>query len=189
MGSIPHVAPFVRFRKRLNLNISSGSLPVTVPRRGPRSEAVPVFDPGRLLEVLEALTAKTQPVHHVGAGRLDQTLIDVDGSVVKTLQTIAKAAFLTDHNSDSQSARRLHTLFDMENPLPLTIEVTPGCNRGHDDENNRVCNRLTPDHGYAMDRWYAQFTHWNEIVGFGTSYACRIRDNSNLDYVAEERPE
>jgi hypothetical protein len=37
-----------------------------------------------------------------------------------------------------------------------------------------------------MDRWYAHFTLWNEIVKSGSSYVCRNRDNSVLDKVVEE---
>jgi hypothetical protein len=29
-----------------------------------------------------------------------------------------------------------------------------------------------------MDRWYGEFALWNEIVEKGSSYVCRIRDNS-----------
>jgi hypothetical protein len=39
-----------------------------------------------------------------------------------------------------------------------------------------------------MDRWYAEFVLWNDIVAAGSSYVCRIRDNSNLDAIVEERP-
>jgi IS4 transposase len=38
-----------------------------------------------------------------------------------------------------------------------------------------------------MDRWFAQYTLWNDIVAAKSSYVCRIRDNSNLDAVVEER--
>ena len=47
---------------------------------------------------------------------------------------------------------------------------------------------LQPDHCYVMDRWYAEFALFNDIVAVGSSYVCRIRDNSNLDEVVEERP-
>ena len=47
--------------------------------------------------------------------------------------------------------------------------------------------RLEPDHCYVMDRWYAQFTLFNEIHALGSSYVCRIRDNSRYE-VVEERP-
>ena len=38
-----------------------------------------------------------------------------------------------------------------------------------------------------MDRWYAQFTLWNDVKAAGRSYVCRVRDNSAYR-VLEERP-
>jgi IS4 transposase len=37
-----------------------------------------------------------------------------------------------------------------------------------------------------MDRWYAQFTLWNDIHAIGSSYVCRVRDNSVFG-ILEER--
>ena len=47
---------------------------------------------------------------------------------------------------------------------------------------------MQPDRCYVLDRWYAEFALCNDIVAVGSSYVCRIRDNSNLDEVVEERP-
>ena len=47
--------------------------------------------------------------------------------------------------------------------------------------------QLEADHCYLMDRWYAQFTLFNEIHALGSSYVCRLRDNSPYK-VLEERP-
>ena len=46
---------------------------------------------------------------------------------------------------------------------------------------------LQADHCYVMDRWYAQFKLFNEINAAGSSYVCRLRDNSVYE-VIEERP-
>jgi IS4 transposase len=48
--------------------------------------------------------------------------------------------------------------------------------------------RLEADRCYVLDRWYAEFVLWNQIVAKGSSYVCRIRDNSNLSQVCQERP-
>ena len=37
-----------------------------------------------------------------------------------------------------------------------------------------------------MDRWYAQFQLFDDIVAAGSSYACRVRDNSSFK-VLEQR--
>ncbi len=36
-----------------------------------------------------------------------------------------------------------------------------------------------------MERWYAQFTLFNEIHAVGSSYVCRVRDNSRYEAVQE----
>jgi hypothetical protein len=154
---------------------------------GSLSEAVEVFDPQRLCAIIETLSADLKPVRDVRRGHLTQKLMAVDGSVVKTLKSIAKAAFMSDKNGGSHSGWRLHTHFDIDRHVPSRIEVTPGSNSGHNDEKNRLRNSLQPDHCYVKDRWYAQFTLWNDIVAANSSYVCRIRDNSNLDLVIEER--
>jgi hypothetical protein len=155
---------------------------------GSLSEAVAVFDPERLCGIIESLAAEVKPVRDVRHGRLAHTLTAVDGSVVKTLKSIAEAAFMNDKNGASHSGWRLHTHFDIDRHVPTRIEVSPGSNSGHNDEKNRLRTALRPDHCYVMDRWFAQYTLWNDIVAAGSSYVCRIRDNSNLDAVVEERP-
>jgi hypothetical protein len=37
-----------------------------------------------------------------------------------------------------------------------------------------------------MDRWYAQFTLWNDIRKAGSSYVCRVRDNSAYDVIEDK---
>ena len=155
---------------------------------GSLSEAVEVFDPSRLLGIIDSLAAGVKPVRDVRQGHLAHALTAVDGSVVKTLKSITEAAFMGDKNGGSHSGWRLHTHFDIDRHVPTRIDVTPASNSGKDDEKNRLRERLEPDHCYVMDRWYAQFSLWNDIVVAGSSYVCRIRDNSNLEDVVEERP-
>ena len=155
---------------------------------GSLSEAVEVFDPERLLGIIATLAAEVKPVRDVRGGHLTHVLTAVDGSVVKTLKSIAQATFMSDRNGVAHCGWRLHTHFDIDRHVPTRIEVTPGLNSGHHDEKNRLRAALAADHCYVMDRWYAQFTLWNDIVAAKSSYVCRIRDNINLDAVVEERP-
>ena len=154
---------------------------------GSLSEGVEVFDPQRLCAIIETLSAEIKPVSDVRQSQLTQKLMAVDGSVVKTLKSIAEAAFMNDSNGDSHSGWRFHTHFDIDRHVPSRIEVSPASNSGHNDEKNRLRKSLLPDHCYVMDRWYAQFVLWNNIVAANSSYVCRIRDNSNLDRIIEER--
>jgi hypothetical protein len=155
---------------------------------GSLSEAVEVFEPERLRGIIETLSARAKPVRDVRRGQLSHTLTAVDGSVVKTLKTIAEAAFMNDKNGGSHSAWRLHTQFHIDRHVPVRIDVTPGSSSGHDDEKHRLRDAIRPDHCYVLDRWFGQFTLWNAIVAGQSSYVCRIRDNSDLGDIVEERP-
>lgn len=155
---------------------------------GSLSEATQVFDPAPLREIIGELLGQVQPIRRVGRRHLDQELVVVDGSVIQTLCTIAQAAYLKNIHGQSKSAWRLHTHFSIDRHVPIRIDVTGGLNRGKTDEKNVLRDALEPDHCYVLDRWYAEFKLFNEIRAVGSSYVCRLRDNSNLDAVEQERP-
>jgi hypothetical protein len=153
---------------------------------GSLSEATDVFDPERLREIIGELAREVRPMRDVGGEHLDQLLVAVDGSVVKTLSTIAQAAYLKNVHGHSKSAWRLHTHFDVDRGVPVRIDVTGGKNSGKSDEKNMLRARLEADHCYVMDRWYAQFKLFDDIDAAQSSYVCRVRDNSRYE-VTEAR--
>lgn len=154
---------------------------------GSLSEATQVFDPQPLREIVGELLGRVEPMRCVGRGQLTQELIAVDGSVVKTLSTIAQAAYLKNRHGESLSAWRLHTHFSIDRHVPTRIDVTSGKNSGKSDEKRVLREALQSDCCYVMDRWYAEFKLFNDIHAAGSSYVCRLRDNSNLETVVEER--
>ena len=154
---------------------------------GSLSEAIEVFQPDLLKEIIDELGDKVQPVQNVGRGHVKHLLTAVDGSVVKTLATISEAAYLKNCHGQSKSAWRLHTHFDIDRHVPRRIDVTRGLNSGKSDEKNVLRKALQPDHCYVMDRWYAEFQLFNDIDQIGSSYVCRVRDNSRYK-ILEERP-
>jgi len=81
---------------------------------------------------------------------------------------------------------RLHTHFEVERYVPTRIEVTPD-GGGEHDERAVLERMIEPDRLYVMDRGYAKFALFNQIVAAQSSYVCRLRDNSTYD-VLEERP-
>jgi hypothetical protein len=153
---------------------------------GSLSEATDVFDPERLREIIGELASQVPPAHGVAQRHVQQVIVAVDGSVVKTLAAIAKAAYLKTKNGDSRSAWRLHTHFDVERGVPTRIDVTTARNSGKTEEKNVLRGQLAPDHCYILDRWFAQFTLFNDIHGKGSSYVCRIRDNSHYEVLQEQ---
>jgi hypothetical protein len=154
---------------------------------GSLSEATDVFDPERLREIIGELAEQTRPVRDVTGQEVRHLLTAVDGSVVQTLSTIAQAAYMKTKQGESRSAWRLHTHFDIDRGVPTRIDVTSARNSGKAEEKNVLRGRLAADHCYVLDRWYAQFKLFNEISAIGSSYVCRIRDNSSWE-VIEQRP-
>ena len=67
------------------------------------------------------------------------------------------------------------------------MDLTDGRNSGASDEKTVLRQGLEADRCYVMDRWYAQFTLFNDIHRAGSSYVCRVRDNSVYE-VMETRP-
>lgn len=160
-----------------------------VPRAslGSLSEAVQVFDPEPLLQIIEELGQQVEPIRRAGRGFVDHQLMAVDGTVIQTLSTITQAAYAKDCSGKPKSGWRLHTHFDIDRYVPRRIDVTSALNSGETDEKQVLRRALQPDHCYVMDRWYAKFQLFNEIHALGSSYVCRIRDNSNLEAVEEDR--
>jgi len=66
-------------------------------------------------------------------------------------------------------------------------DLTVGRNSRQSDEREVLEAHLQEDRCYVMDRGYAKFTLFNAIVAAGSSYVCRVRDNSVYASV-EDRP-
>jgi hypothetical protein len=155
---------------------------------GSLSEATAVFDPVRLEGIIGQLLRQVPRARSIAGDRIPQVLTAVDGSVVRTLATLAEAAYLTDKNGGTHCGWRFHTHFEIDRGVPVRMDVTTALNSGKTDEKSQLRGRLEPDRCYVLDRWYAEFALWNEIVRAGSSYVCRIRDNSNLSDVVADRP-
>src|SRR5262249_4295848 len=66
---------------------------------------------------------------------------------------------------------------EVDRHVPVRIDTTRAT--GGDTDERAVLERsIAADRLYVMDRGYAKFTLFNKIVAAGSSYVCRIRDNS-----------
>lgn len=150
---------------------------------GSLSESVAIFDPEPLKEIAQELFDQ---LPEVSAGRFDlvgQTLTAVDGSVVETIARVARLSWLPKAKGKSLCGYRLHTQFEVLRGVPSRMDVTPAKPQGEDDERAVLARTLDSDRMYITDRGYAQFALWNAIVAKGSSYCCRIRDNSAHEVV------
>lgn len=155
---------------------------------GSLSEAVAVFDPTRLEGVIGELLRELPRSPAGDRGPIAHVLTAVDGSVVRTLASLAEAAYLKDKNGQTHCGWRFHTHFEIDRGVPLRMDVTTAANAGPTSEKQQLRKHLGADRCYVMDRGFAEFRLWNDIVAAGSSYVCRIRDNSDLSAVHQERP-
>lgn len=179
MRTLQKVADLPEVRRRLGVKgFSLGSF----------SESCRVFEPAMLRRVVDQLAAGLRPVgRHELLGQLPGTLTLVDSTVIDTLCTVAEAMFLPLGDGRHCHAWRLHLQFDVDHHVPAAWEVTAPRNTGKSDEKSVLRRNLAAGHTYVMDRWYAQFTLWNDVKAAGSSYVCRVRDNSAYR-VLEDRP-
>ena len=155
---------------------------------GSLSEAARVFDPELLLPIITELAGEIRP--HATDPRLRDIrhiVTAVDSTLVKTLPGLTEAMYSRTKDSQTRFYWRLHTHFEIDRHIPVRIDATDPAGRDHSDEKDVLRQHLQADHCYLMDRWFAQFRLFNDIVDAQSSYVCRIRDNSNFE-VVEERP-
>jgi hypothetical protein len=160
---------------------------------GSFSESVRLFEPERLKEVVRRLCGDLSALSPVGRdGRLKDlaglghALTAVDGTVLDSIARATSAWWVTWQDGTSKYAWRLHTHFGVEHGLPTDLELTDARNTGGSDEKNVLRRKLAPDHCYVTDRWFAQFTLFNEVDAIGSSYVCRAKENSRFE-VEDER--
>lgn len=155
---------------------------------GSLSESVHVFEPERLREIIAELGEQLATIARDPRLKdVQHTVTLVDGTLLKALPRITEAMWLSTRTGTAHHAWRLHTHFDLDRHVPVQMTLTNGRNSGESDEKTVLRQALQADYCYVMDRWYAQFTLFNDIHRAGSSYVCRVRDNSVFD-VVEERP-
>ena len=155
---------------------------------GSLSEATDVFQPERLKEIIAELGEQLKPIARDPRLKdVRQALTLVDGTLLTGLPVLVQAALVDPRTAKLEAKVRLHTQFELEYGVPIRIDVTEGISRGEADERAVLARALEGGHCYVKDRGYAKFKLFNEIVAAGSSYVCRLRDNSSYE-VEQERP-
>lgn len=152
---------------------------------GSLSEAARVFDPELLLPLIAELAGELRPLATDPRLKdLRHLVTAVDRTLVKTLPCLVEAMWSRTKDGQQRHYWRLHTHFAIDRHVPVRIDATAPSGDGC-DEKDVLRQRLQADHCYLMGRWFAQFTLSNDIVEAGSSYVCRIRDDSSFAVTAE----
>ena len=147
---------------------------------GSLSEAARVFDADLLRGIIGELVDTLKPIHGTSAfGDIQGVLTLVDGTLLPALPKLVEAFWLDDRNK----AFKLHTQFELLKGVPVRMDLTDG----NASERDVLESTLQPGRVYVMDRGYVKFSLFRKIIEVGSSFVCRIRDNSAFQ-VLEERP-
>jgi len=168
LRALQQVSGWEQTRKKLGIRRTSlGSL----------SEAARVFD-GKLLEpILEELVSQVVPLKTGREASALRGLTAVDGSIFAGLSRMLWA--LWDRNKQGV---KLHIHFDVLKAAPCQLAVTPAaCS-----EPAQLRAMLQSGRLYVIDRGFASFELFRDILQAGSSFVGRVKDDISLN-VQEER--
>jgi hypothetical protein len=145
---------------------------------GSLSEAARVFDPELLRGIIGDLVERLSPItKNTSFDDIKGVLTLVDGSLLPALPRLAEAMWL----DDEHRAFKIHTHFELLKGVPVRMDLT----EGNGNEKEVLETHLEKDRVYVMDRGYAKFALFKRILDVGSSFVCRIRDNSVFEVIQE----
>ena len=141
---------------------------------GSLSEAARVFDADLLRGIIGELVDTLKPIHNASPlGDIQGVLTLVDGTLLPALPKLVEAFWLDDRNK----AFKLHTQFELLKSVPVRMDLTDG--NGNEREVLESC--LEAGRVYVMDRGYVKFDLFRKIVDIGSSFVCRLRENTAFE--------
>jgi hypothetical protein len=148
---------------------------------GSLSEAAGVFDAEVLQEVIAELASRIprQQQQLTREQVMLEGLTAVDGSLLPALPKMAWALWL----DEEHRAAKMHLAFEVLRGIPVKVTLT----EGNGNEKHQLRGMLEPGRLYAIDRGYAEYQLFQEILDGGSSFIGRIRSNA-VWTVVEERP-
>ncbi len=147
--------------------------------RGSLSEASRVFDPELLHAIIGDIATQAIPLVHGKEAEALRGLTAVDGSLLPALSKMAWALWL----DPQHRAAKMHIHFDVLKGIPIEATVTTG----NDSETEQLRATLQAKRLYVIDRGYAEYQLFQDIIDARSDFIGRIRDNA-VWTVVEERP-
>jgi hypothetical protein len=146
---------------------------------GSLSEAARVFEAAALQGIITELAGRIpQPVPLAEQQAL-KDLTAVDGSLLPALPRMAWALWL----DEQHRAAKMHLTFEVLRGIPVHVTVT----EGNGSEYDQLRASLQPGRLYVVDRGYAEYQLFQDIIDAKSSFIGRIRANA-VWTVIEERP-
>jgi hypothetical protein len=146
---------------------------------GSLSEAGRVFNPALLREIIGELAGQALPQIQGREAEALRGLTAVDGTLLTALPKMAWALWV----DDEHRAVKMHLHFDVLKGVPVEATLTEGIG----SETAQLRATLQAGRLYVVDRGYAEYQLFQDIIDRGSSFIGRIRDNA-VWTVVEERP-
>jgi hypothetical protein len=146
---------------------------------GSLSEAQGVFNPALLEGIIAELAERVAPVTPPQEWAALKGLVAVDGSLLPCCSRMAWALWL----DEQHRAAKMHLHFEVLRGIPIKATVTAG----NGSETEQLRRTLQPGRLYVIDRGYADYQLFQDIIDAQSSFIGRIRDNA-VWQVIEERP-
>jgi len=144
---------------------------------GSLSESARVFDSELMQEIIKELGEQLQPIsRNAKLDDLAGILTAVDGTLINALSKMTWALWKTEAN-----AIKAHTQFDIQKHVPIRITITDA----NSDEKAVLADNLESGRIYVKDRGYASLALFQQILDAGSSFVCRMKDNSVYECLEE----
>lgn len=145
---------------------------------GSFSEATEVFAAEHLRKILQEVAAQARPLYGGKEAEALRNLCAVDGTLLNALPKMAWAYWV----DDEHRAAKVHLHFSVFEGVPVDAKITAAaCSESEQLRLTLVQGRL-----YVIDRGYARYELFRDIMAAGSSFIGRVRDNTAFQ-VKEER--
>jgi hypothetical protein len=144
---------------------------------GSLSEAARVFDAEALQAIVGELAQQALPLHRGKDADILRGLTAVDGTLLPALPKMAWALWI----DEQHRAAKLHLHFDVFKGVPCHASVT----HGNGNERDELRKALQAMRLYVIDRGYAEYQLFQDIIDARSSFIGRIRDNAVYEIVEE----
>lgn len=145
---------------------------------GSLSEATGVFAAEPLRHIVQELAGRALPLERGRDAEALRGLTAVDGTILRALPQMAWALWMDDRHR----AAKLHLHFEVLKGVPVDAALTPAaCS-----EPDQLRALLQPGRLYVLDRGYADYQLFRDILEARSSFVARVKDSTAF-LVAEER--
>src|SRR5262249_4029234 len=169
LRSLQQASGLAKVQKQLGIRRTSlGSL----------SEASGVFNAQPVRDIIHELAERALPLEQGHNAEALRGLTAVDGTVLPALPRMAWALW----QDDAHRAAKMHLHFDVLKGVPVEATLTPAAS----SEPEQLRKTLQADRLYVIDRGYAGYQLFRDILDAGSSFIGRVKDNTAFTVAQEQ---